>query len=212
MTKKELESKILLGTPLDKCFSFTAGQECEIFKANRFEVSDEIIYIPDLYLNELSEYVTYYSPIDALEVAQNVLDCCYTGKDFLELCSGDLQKAEMLFDYCDWQHPSSALPEIEDEDESEMPYLTVRISGDGYLTVDGEVAVFRNESQARCYMERLKKHNVRVRCEAFRYSIGTCKRCGSPLFPSDLPTRGYESQCLTCDEDFYSFEQETSDA
>ena len=76
MTKKELESKILLGTPLDECFAFTSGQECEIFKADRFVVSDEIIYIPDLYLNELSAYVTYYSPIDAPEVVQNVLGCC----------------------------------------------------------------------------------------------------------------------------------------
>ena len=41
----------------------------------------------------------------------------------------------------------------------------------------------------------------------FRYSIGTCKKCGSPLFPSDLPE--YESQCFCCDEDFYGFEQKT---
>ena len=40
----------------------------------------------------------------------------------------------------------------------------------------------------------------------FRESIGTCFRCGSPLFRSDI--EGYTSQCFSCDEDFFSFEQE----
>lgn len=42
----------------------------------------------------------------------------------------------------------------------------------------------------------------------FRKSCGACFRCGSPLFKSD--TDGYDSQCFTCDEDFYSIEQETT--
>lgn len=36
-------------------------------------------------------------------------------------------------------------------------------------------------------------------------SIGRCFRCGSPLYKSDIPE--YTSQCFTCDEDFYAFEQ-----
>lgn len=202
MTKKELEDKILLGTPLGECFKFTSGQECEIFKADHFEPTDEILYIPDLSLNELDELVVYYNPIEALEVAERFIHCCYSGKDFVDLCDGDIQKAKRLFDYCDWQHPSSALPEIEDE-----PYVAVRTEDGRYLTVDGEVAVFRGEDQALCYMQRLKKHHIRVRCAAFRFSVGTCKKCGSPLFPSDLPE--YEAQCFSCDEDFYGFEQTT---
>ncbi len=39
--------------------------------------------------------------------------------------------------------------------------------------------------------------------------IGTCFRCGSPLFPSLID--GYKSQCYECDEDFYECEQETYD-
>ena len=45
-----------------------------------------------------------------------ILDECYSGDDFIELCDGNVEMAERLFWYCDWQHPSSALPEIEDEE------------------------------------------------------------------------------------------------
>ena len=204
MTKKELEDKILLGTPLDECFKFTEGQDCEIFKADHFEPTDEILYIPDLSLNELYGFVIYYNPIEAPEVAERFIHCCYSGKDFVDLCNGDVMKAKRLFDYCDWQHPSSALPEIDEDEE----YVAVRTDSGRYLTVDGEVAVFRGEDQAKCYMNRLKQNNVRVRCTAFRYSVWTCKKCGSPLFPSDLPE--YETQCFACDEDFYGFEQTTA--
>ncbi len=41
-----------------------------------------------------------------------------------------------------------------------------------------------------------------------RHSVGICKRCGSPLYPSDLPE--YAFQCFSCDEDFFRFEQENS--
>lgn len=36
--------------------------------------------------------------------------------------------------------------------------------------------------------------------------IGTCRFCGSPLYVSKV--FGYKYECLECDEDFYSFEQE----
>lgn len=207
MTKAELEAKILCWTPLQECFDFSEGQECEIFKADHFEPTDEILYIPDIYLNELDGYIDYYSPIDVLDVVERFIGCCYSGKDFIALCGGDVQKAERLFDYCDWQHPSSALPEIEDEEEADAHYVAVRTDDGRYLTVDGEVAVFQSEDQAKCYANRLRKNHVRIHGFVFRYSIGTCKKCGSPLFPSDLPE--YESQCFCCDEDFYGFEQKT---
>ena len=61
---------------------------------------------------------------DALQFApyeeiEEILDQCYTGDDFIEECDGDVEKAERLFWYCDWQHPCSALPEIEDDEEGE---------------------------------------------------------------------------------------------
>jgi len=35
-----------------------------------------------------------------------------------------------------------------------------------------------------------------------------CKRCGGPVYKSDLPEYAY--QCFTCDEDLYSIEVEVS--
>ena len=96
MTKAELREKLLGGAVMDDLFAFRNGQDCEIFKATRFERSDDIIYIPDL---------------------EEIVGCCYTGNDFVEECGGDVEKARHLFWYCDWQHPSSALPEIEDDEE-----------------------------------------------------------------------------------------------
>ncbi len=37
-----------------------------------------------------------------------------------------------------------------------------------------------------------------------------CRRCGSPVWKSDLPQ--YEYQCLKCDEDLFSFEAEEQNA
>ena len=45
------------------------------------------------------------------------MDKCYTGNDFIDLCDGDVKLAERLFRYCDWQHPSSALNEVTDDEE-----------------------------------------------------------------------------------------------
>ena len=69
----------------------------------------------------------------------------------------------------------------------------------------GNVIVFDSENQARVYLCLRGHSKVDHEYFQFRRSIGTCCRCGSPLFQSDIA--GYESQCFTCDEDFYSFEQ-----
>lgn len=37
-----------------------------------------------------------------------------------------------------------------------------------------------------------------------------CRRCGSPVYESDIPEYSY--QCFQCDEDLYSFEVEEQDA
>ena len=85
-----------------------------IYKADAFSVSDEIIYIPDIWLNNLD---TLNGEDDGISYAQRVTDNCYTGKDFVDECGGDKELAERLFYYCDWQHPSSALPEVDDREE-----------------------------------------------------------------------------------------------
>ena len=47
MTKAELKAKLEAGAFLVDLFDFTYGQECLIYKSNKFE-SDNIIYIPDV--------------------------------------------------------------------------------------------------------------------------------------------------------------------
>lgn len=55
----------------------------------------------------------------------------------------------------------------------------------------------------------LREHGVtedEMEDMVFRKSVGTCFRCGDPLFLSDIPE--YTCQCFRCDEDFYSIEQD----
>lgn len=93
-------------------------QECLIYKAAEFSVSDEIIYIPDIYLNGLA-FINRRDGDDAESYAKRVVDNCYTGQDFLDECGGDVELAQRLFYSCDWQHPSSALPEMDDRETDE---------------------------------------------------------------------------------------------
>ena len=90
--------------------------------------------------------------------------------------------------------------------------LGVTINGDEYLlNEDGYVMVFASKEDAAGY---LKAHGV---CDVeverslngdgpftIEESIGTCPRCGGPLFASDID--GYDYQCFDCDEDFYECE------
>lgn len=112
MTRSFLREKLEAGKTLDQLLPFKIGQECMIFKANKFEASDEIIYVPDTDLNS----IPLYEPITCPEELLRIIGICYTGNDFLEECEGNLERAEYLFWYCDWQHPSSAYPEICEED------------------------------------------------------------------------------------------------
>ena len=77
MTKKELKNKLIKGSHLEIIFDFSDGQECLIYKG-KFEVSDEIIYIPDIDLNEID----IESVLDDEEI-ENVIHNCYTGNDFV---------------------------------------------------------------------------------------------------------------------------------
>lgn len=51
MTKAELRDHLKAGYSMDDAFDFVPGQDCDIFKADQFRAGDEIIYIPDVYLN-----------------------------------------------------------------------------------------------------------------------------------------------------------------
>lgn len=98
MTKDELREKLLGGAIMDDLFAFRDGQECDIFKAARFELGDQIIYIPDLALN----LIPVTEPANDPEDVDEIVDCCYTGNDFAAECNGDVEKARRLFWYCDW--------------------------------------------------------------------------------------------------------------
>lgn len=110
-TKDELRHVLEGGATLMDLFEFKPGQECEIFKADQFVEGEEVIYIPDLSLNNIN----INRPIEAPNELDDILDHCYTGNDFLVECNGDRKLAKRLFSYVDWQNPSSALPEVEDE-------------------------------------------------------------------------------------------------
>lgn len=114
MTKNELLGGFCHGFSLQQLLPAIPGQDCQIFKAERFRTDDEIIYIPDIELNNITFETV---PVD--EDVQYTLDRCYSGADFVELCEGDEALAYRLFCYCDWQHPISALDEVYYEDEAD---------------------------------------------------------------------------------------------
>ncbi len=113
ITKAMLRSQLQQGCTLNDLLTFGPGQDCEIFKADKFYPGDVVIYVPDVYLN----HIPLDRSITDLEELEEVLSQCYTGQDFIDECGGDVEKAERLFWYCDWQHPSSAVDELADDEE-----------------------------------------------------------------------------------------------
>ena len=111
LTKQELRLQLQQSHTLNDLLTFGPGQDCEIFKADKFNPGDVVIYVPDVALNHipLDRHITDPEELD------EVLSQCYTGQDFIDECSGDVEKAKSLFYYCDWQHPSSAINELADD-------------------------------------------------------------------------------------------------
>lgn len=114
MTKDELKRWIVENEQmLEAILPLSDGQDCSIYKAMEFSINDEIIYIPDVWENHLDSLISGDDD-EGISYAQRVVENCYTGKDFVDVCGGDVKLAERLFHYCDWQHPASALPEVDD--------------------------------------------------------------------------------------------------
>lgn len=88
-----------------------------------------------------------------------------------------------------------------------VPNRPLSLNGLEYLKNDAdEVIYFAGVEAAKVY---LREHGVtedEMEDMVFRKSVGTCFRCGDPLFLSDIPE--YTCQCFRCDEDFYSIEQD----
>lgn len=108
MTKTELKGHLLSGKTLEELFKFRSGQECLIFKAPEFQTGSDILYIPDLSLRE----IPIDAPVSGKEDIEEILSDCYSGDDFIRECGGNQEMASCLFDWCDWQSPSSAAPEV----------------------------------------------------------------------------------------------------
>lgn len=116
VTKEQLKERLKNREHLEDIFEFSDGQECLIYKGD-FEVSDNIIYIPDIWLNELN--------VDSKATEEDIEDIihnCYTGKDFMEECHDIESVAEGLFNIVDWQHPDiqDVLDGYTEEDDEEF--------------------------------------------------------------------------------------------
>ena len=119
VTKQELRAKLKSGNIAGKLFPYTRGDgNCIIFKVGQFHTGDNILYIPDVCLNELP----MNKPLVTDTHISGLLDCCYTGDDFVQECRNagiDEKYAERLFYLCEWQHPSSILAEGWPDDEND---------------------------------------------------------------------------------------------
>lgn len=95
MTREEAKELLEQGKRIDEIFPLSEGQDCMIYKGEWSE-GDDIIYIPDIELNEL----------DSDLPAEHKVSYMYTGKDFINEAFGNVKAAKELFDFCDWQNPN----------------------------------------------------------------------------------------------------------
>lgn len=90
----------------EKLIGFEYGEQGYIYKSKKIfsELKDdEVCYIPEYY-NINNEPV--------------LCDCDrYTKSDFLNLCDGNIQKAEFIYYTVDWQHPEVLYDEVDWEEE-----------------------------------------------------------------------------------------------
>ena len=74
MKKTDLKAALRSGAKLNDLLSFGPGQDCEIFKADKFYEDDEVIYVPDVSLNE----IPLNRPITDQNELDEVIGYCYT--------------------------------------------------------------------------------------------------------------------------------------
>lgn len=115
MNKKTLKQELESGMPLDLILELTTGQcGCTIHKVLRADDIvqyldfDSVCYIPDMELND----IPYEKPQLSAKEIEDVLQECYTFQDFIDLCHGDVNKAKIVYENCDWQHPSAEYEEM----------------------------------------------------------------------------------------------------
>lgn len=116
MTKKEAERLLLQGKKIGEIFDLVPGQECMIYKGEWPDdtSSEDIIYIPDIDLNELDD-----SDVPVSEK----LSLMYTAGDFLKEAGGNILAAKDLFNFVDWQNPNiQDLIDCTDDEEAKLIY------------------------------------------------------------------------------------------
>lgn len=117
MTREQAKKLLLEGKKIGEIFDLIPGQECMIYKGewpDNPEASDEIIYIPDIDLNDLK---------DADMPVSEKLSLMYTAQDFLNQTGGNVLAAKDLFAFVDWQNPNvQDLMDCTDDDEAKEIY------------------------------------------------------------------------------------------
>ena len=146
----EVRKRIYKGECLSDMFEFTDGQECEIFKGD-WNPGDDVIYIPDIDLNGICINRPLINILDEEEI-EEIISCLYTGNDFMNLANGNEDIAKRLFYYCDWQHPSSALDEICDDEDDETNKIELNYPELKDYDKDGTIFLNRDNT----YMSEFK--------------------------------------------------------
>lgn len=102
ITKEYLRKELECGKCLKDLFEFSDGQDCTIYKG-KFDIenAENIIYIPDIFLNDIDIDADFMTEREI----ENVINNCYTTEDFMEEAQDHVNLAESLFNYVDWQHP-----------------------------------------------------------------------------------------------------------
>lgn len=116
MIREEAKKLLLEGKKIGEIFDLIPGQECMIYKGEWPDdtSSEDIIYIPDIDLNELDD-----SDVPVSEK----LSLMYTAGDFLKEAGGNILAAKDLFDFVDWQNPNvQDLMDCTDDDEAKEIY------------------------------------------------------------------------------------------
>lgn len=95
MTREILRKELECGKRLKDLFEFSGGQDCTIYKGKfDLENAENIIYIPDIFLNDIDIDADFLTEMEI----KNVLNNCYTTDDFLEKAQGHVNLAKSLFD------------------------------------------------------------------------------------------------------------------
>lgn len=152
MTKQDIRDWLMAGEALVNVFPYNKnGQDCTIFKTESLGKPDDVVYIPDISLNDLNCYEGNLSMDDI----NDILNCCYTTKDFWDEAYGNKKCAESLFIQCDWQHPNIRdLKDCTTDEEAkenwgetweEMESDAVRLVGFIHKYADGTVSTWRVE-------------------------------------------------------------------